>query len=1025
MSQSNPGEEQPLPTGRIIERELTLGEEHRYTVKLTKGQVLQVRVDEQGVVSVLSLRDIRERRSVALIVSTSGYSHQILTFIADRSDTYLLVVEAQGLLLRGTYSLSALIKNRANKADEERVRAERLMMECFLAWNQRQVSEYETLITVLEGTLRTWTHLGALHAEGFTNNLLGLICNDLGEHQRALPYFQRAAALYRAVDDKHGETSALNNTGAMCLRLGLRKGAVAYLKRSVQNCREVGDKRGEAATLTNICAMLMVSGELREALEHYERALTLSREIGDRNLEGTTLNSMGVVYSDLGMNQKALTLYYLAMLHFNAVGSKMEQLTCFNNLGKTLIDAGQYQEALEKLNHALLLSQEVKNRQQEGALENMLGSVHWHLDDNEKSLLHLMRALKLRREVGDVRGEAITLNNIGTLYLEMKNEPEGLKYIQQSLPLSVVIGNKRGAATALANLASGMNQLGKPRLAVFYHKLAVILLQELRGDVRSLDKEVQRTFLRSIEKNFRLLTERLIEQGRLSEAHQILNRFKDQTFFDYSLKGLDGTAFADEAGEIQLTPLEAAAHSKYQEALQRSHDLTLRLIELELQGQHRPPDAHEGGATEQVGVESKRLVEEFRELMDRIAADFECSVVSEQDAIALTTDSVEMHLTLRELNARAGQKAVGLYTLLGEKHLRLLLVTEDGLIAKSVPSPNSELAKKVLAFWNLLSRSAAHDPRPPARDLYDLIFAPVADEVRRAGANTLLWSLDGELRYVPMAALFDGQQYLAERFRNVIFTRARRSRMTRPVSHRWTGWGFGSSKAHRLDDKLYAALPGVEAELREIFQVAEDDSGIITGTVLLDDDFTKQALTEALSRKRPLVHIASHFNFSPGDETGSFLLLGDGDRLTLHEMKEHGQMFDGVELLTLSACKTAAQQADSAGREVDGFAELAQRLGADAVLASLWAVRDSSTAELMIDFYHKRERLGWSKAEALRSAQRAMIRGAQTSTDEAETGVRDVELYGAGTVAPDQSTPALKYAHPHYWAPFVLFGNWQ
>src|SRR5947209_16811191 len=104
MSQSNPSEEQPLPTGRIIERELNPGEEHRYTVELTKGQVLQVRIDEQGIVSILSLHYIRERRLVALMISNSGYSHQILTFIADHSGTYLLVVEAQGLLLRGTYS---------------------------------------------------------------------------------------------------------------------------------------------------------------------------------------------------------------------------------------------------------------------------------------------------------------------------------------------------------------------------------------------------------------------------------------------------------------------------------------------------------------------------------------------------------------------------------------------------------------------------------------------------------------------------------------------------------------------------------------------------------------------------------------------------------------------------------------------------------------------------------------------------------------------------------------------------------
>jgi len=37
---------------------------------------------------------------------------------------------------------------------------------------------------------------------------------------------------------------------------------------------------------------------------------------------------------------------------------------------------------------------------------------------------------------------------------------------------------------------------------------------------------------------------------------------------------------------------------------------------------------------------------------------------------------------------------------------------------------------------------------------------------------TLLWSLDDALRYLPMAALYDGRHYLVERFNNVLFTPA-------------------------------------------------------------------------------------------------------------------------------------------------------------------------------------------------------------------------------------------------------------
>ena len=155
-----------------------------------------------------------------------------------------------------------------------------------------------------------------------------------------------------------------------------------------------------------------------------------------------------------------------------------------------------------------------------------------------------------------------------------------------------------------------------------------------------------------------------------------------------------------------------------------------------------------------------------------------------------------------------------------------------------------------------------------------------------------------------------------------------------------------------LGDKIsFSALPGVKAELSEIFKQTDSKTGILTGEILPDAKFSKTNFLEALKRKRPLVHIASHFSFRPGDEARSFLLLGDGTAFTLDEMKAEKNLFEGVDLLTLSACNTAAAQPDANGREIDGFAELAQRLGAGAVMATLWSVSDASTPWLMRDFY--------------------------------------------------------------------------
>jgi CHAT domain-containing protein len=85
---------------------------------------------------------------------------------------------------------------------------------------------------------------------------------------------------------------------------------------------------------------------------------------------------------------------------------------------------------------------------------------------------------------------------------------------------------------------------------------------------------------------------------------------------------------------------------------------------------------------------------------------------------------------------------------------------------------------------------------------------------------------------------------------------------------------------------------------------------------------------------------------------------------------------------------------DAQGREIEGFGVIAQQQGAKAVLATLWAVADESTSVLMADMYRQRQQHGLSKIGALQQAQRAMLN-------------------------------STRYAHPFYWAPFILMGNWK
>ena len=159
-------------------------------------------------------------------------------------------------------------------------------------------------------------------------------------------------------------------------------------------------------------------------------------------------------------------------------------------------------------------------------------------------------------------------------------------------------------------------------------------------------------------------------------------------------------------------------------------------------------------------------------------------------------------------------------------------------------------------------------------------------------------------------------------------------------------------------------------------------------------------MRQTLLKGYPVVHIASHFRFQPGNETQSYLLLGDGDHLTLAQLINSTNLFLGVQLLTLSACETGMGD----GTEVEGFGAMAERQGAEAVIASLWPVADASTKMLMHRFYRNRELSpGKTKLEALREAQLDLL---------------------SRTKRHGRSAPPSPYTHPYYWAPFFLMGNW-
>jgi CHAT domain-containing protein len=366
--------------------------------------------------------------------------------------------------------------------------------------------------------------------------------------------------------------------------------------------------------------------------------------------------------------------------------------------------------------------------------------------------------------------------------------------------------------------------------------------------------------------------------------------------------------------------------------------------------------------------------------------------------------------------ARQAPDAALLHFLPGEDRVDVLLVTARGRQAFRAALPRTQLDGRIAQLQEAL-RQARRDPRPVARELDAALIAPLQPALAAAGVKLLVLSLHDKLRFVPFAALHDGERWLAERYAIVVHPGARLQDLMRPTSPRWRVAAFGASAGG-------AGLPPLPAVPAEVRSVTAADSPSPRGQAWIDRAFDAQSLRGALAGPYQVLHIASHFSFAGGNPAESFLLLGDGGRLSLQQLGGSEYRFDRLELVALSACQTGLSQDDAYGQEVDGLGALLMAQGARAVLASLWQVNDESTGQLMSSLYRLRERDGAAPlplALALQAAQVAMIHGAAGSdgTLVASRGAaRRVDGEAAGAAFPGKS-------HPHHWAPFVLMGNWR
>jgi len=612
---------------------------------------------------------------------------------------------------------------------------------------------------------------------------------------------------------------------------------------------------------------------------------------------------------------------------------------------------------------------------------------------------------------------------------------------------SVVVGAQALEARWQVELELARIEVARGQLAVaiFFGKRAVKTLNRIRA--AGIPAALAKAFVDDRLAAWRELADHLVQAGRFLEATAALGALKDDEAEGLATRGKgsgDGAAGAvrDKATpEPQTAAMPEVGAEKQNErpeqplkAAQRESD---KLAEVVQGGSPNAPANARLDEARKVLRDRRRAFEAWLQALEG-----ELDAMPPARAQAIAAMNLRDLASLQETLGSLGKGVVMVHYLITDDRVRAIVTTSDSQVGREAPIKQADLNALVFQFRQVLV-DPSRDAKAAAHALYDVLIAPIEQDLADAGAQTLLVSLDGTLRYAPLAALWDGKQWLVERFRIVHFARsALHSIMaTRPSQESLAAFGCGRAVPG------FQELTAVPAELESIVKRDDaDPDGELPGIVRLDDAFSRESLTTLLEEKRySAIHIASHFVLGAGGESESYLLLGDGQKLTLEDIR-YDMRFDGVDLLSLSACNTAVGDKGSDGREIEGFASLALRLGARAVLATLWPVSDASTGLFMRTVYRLiKADPTRSRAEVLRLAMLAFIHREvalpATPVDSGGRGTRPLSLTannvagfaaGAATAAVDTAAgavatiaKAIDLSHPRYWAPFVFIGNWR
>ena len=921
-----------------------------------------------------------------------------------------------------------------------------------------RLGQLQLAFDVLDQALSLFAANNDQRGQASTLNQIAQAYNRAGDFALARESIEKAMDLRLATNDKPGASGLINGVAVLYDRLGEPDRALEYSFQALRNWEEVGekrpsDRRAVAAVLTTIAVASDKLGKLDQALEYYEKALAKFSETDP--LRASTLDSMGELYAALGDPVKAREYYDKAVeiLDKTKEPDVDDKAGILVHIGQLSLTAGDAATAIKWFEQARNLKP--SQARLTDVLTN-LGSALAVSGNSEQALRVYQTTLDIQTELKNKRGQALTLQKRGEAYMLQRKLQDALNDFKAALPLWQIVKDQRGEASTFNNIARVERARGNLSEALENNKEAIRIVESLRTGISS--RQLRTSYFATRENYYELDIDLQMQLSKIGNRDRYVTgalEANERARARVLLEALH------EAGVDRSTAADTS-DPRFSSMMEQR----LRLLNtMAAKAQARTRLLSGAHSAEQIGKmdrELRALSNEYDELQTRIK--------TQNPKFAELTRPEPA--SLQEIQQQLDDNTSFIEYSLGEPRSYAWVINRDSIAGFELKA-GSEIETYAQRLKEALSARGrvVKDERPEQKFarvtkaesdyvdssalLSEAVLAPLAAKLIK---KRLLIVADGTLQLLPFAVLprpetvastqkrlmIEKHELISLPSASVLVLQRKELANRTPAPYSVAMIAdpvFGESDERAVQAKQNRAVasssetypdPGTRFEVHNdrnsiVATVrltrALGDSGLnSTGEIrrlqysgrealailrlvspnssfsALGFDANRATLLNPKLSQFRMIHLATHGVMDLANPELSGVLLSMLDEKGKEQngyigLSEIYNLDLPADLVVLSACETGT------GREIKGEGLIAltrgfMYAGAERLVASLWRVDDEATALLMASFYEQMLVKKLKPAAALREAQR-------------------------------QLSQQKKWRNPHYWAGFVIQGEWR